>query len=549
MSDDDILKDNYNFAEGDDVFVYFNDLLYEAKCVKRRKTDYGENQYFIHYKGWKTTWDEWIDENEVLEMSYTNYGHQARLQKKFDEKRALEESKKKKKIEKPKKTISVGSLLKKRGRPRKTVTKRNSPCPLSVKNKKKPSTSLADKTLSQTNKNLQKRGQSKKAEPKSNSIDKDVKDKIKVTNDDTITKNIPSSSTMASSSEVTKNVKTYTNKAAKKITNEVIQDIRVTEPSESTNIDYSNEFQPEYEPVLKRLKTYTKNKLTDKLQVNVTDIFDDTTKNIEEPVAEKALISEPSQPVNIDLCKVSNDATTSDSVQEVTQITEPSQLIVEDDTTKENIDEEALKEEAAIRACSNIFLEFIPFSVRLGDKLHQSLILPNKIRKVMMDDWLMHNRYKKIPKFQDVHYVANIANAFIEELYKSEDDRQKQTSMMVSVKLMECFNNIVHTHVTYKSEIKNGIQFKAMTHFRKRLVDQPNTTYVFKEHIVPKKIWCYVYGPIYLLRFLVRLPYVILTNTWNVQCHIDFFINYVNKMMQFLDDNVDTYFSSIDYVE
>lgn len=63
----------------------------------------------------------------------------------------------------------------------------------------------------------------------------------------------------------------------------------------------------------------------------------------------------------------------------------------------------------------------------------------------MMDDWLMHNRYKKvhfmlyfiiiifviliawfqIPKFQDVHYVANIANAFIEELYKSEDDRQK----------------------------------------------------------------------------------------------------------------------------
>jgi len=34
--------------------------------------------------------------------------------------------------------------------------------------------------------------------------------------------------------------------------------------------------------------------------------------------------------------------------------------------------------------------------------------------------------------------------------------------MMVSVKLMECFNNIVHTHVTYKSEIKNGIQFKVM---------------------------------------------------------------------------------------
>jgi len=158
MSDDDILKDNYNFAEGDDVFVYFNDLLYEAKCMKRRKTDYGENQYFIHYKGWKTTWDEWIDENEVLEKSFTNYGHQARLQKKFDEKRALEESKKKKKIEKPKKAISDDSLLKKRGRPRKTVTTNNSPCPRSMKNKKKPTTSLAVETLSQTDKNLQKSG-------------------------------------------------------------------------------------------------------------------------------------------------------------------------------------------------------------------------------------------------------------------------------------------------------------------------------------------------------------------------------------------------------
>uniref|UniRef100_A0A2S2PRU7 MRG domain-containing protein n=2 Tax=Schizaphis graminum TaxID=13262 RepID=A0A2S2PRU7_SCHGA len=177
------------------------------------------------------------------------------------------------------------------------------------------------------------------------------------------------------------------------------------------------------------------------------------------------------------------------------------------------------------------------------------MVLPNKIRKVMMDDWLTHNKYKNILKFQDVHYVANITHAFIEELYKFEDDRQKRISMMVSVKLMECFNNMVHTHITYKSEIKNGIQFKAMSHFRNRLVDQPNITYVFKEYIVPKKIWCYVYGPMYLLRFLVRLPYIIVSTSWCVQCNMDFFINYINKMMQFLDDNVDTYFSSIDFIE
>jgi len=540
------MKDNYNFAEGDDVFVYFNDLLYEAKCMKRRKTDYGENQYFIHYKGWKTTWDEWIDENEVLEKSFTNYGHQARLQKKFDEKRALEESKKKKKNEKPKKTISVGSLMKKRGRPRKTVTKKNSPCPRSAKNNNKPTTRLAVKTSSQTNKNIQKRGQSKKAVPKSNSINKDVKGKIKTTNNDASTKSIPSTSTRASSSETKKSVKTYANKA-KKITKKVTQNIKATKPSQSTNIDYSNECQPEYEPVLKRLKTYTKNKTTEKLQDNVSNISDDATKNIEKPIAEKALISEPSQPVNIDLCNVSNDATTSNSVKLL--ITEPSRPIVEDNTTRENINEQAVKDDAAIRAVSNIYLEIVPFSTRLGDKLHQGMILPNKIRKVMVDDWLMHNRYKKLLKFQDVHYVANIVHTFTEKLYKSENDYQKYTSKMVCIKLMECFNNIIHTHITYKSEIKNGIQFKAMSHFRKRLVDQPNITYVLKEHIVPKKIWCYVYGSMYLLRFIVRLPFVVLTTSWNVECDIDFFVDYINKMLQFLEDNFETYFSSIDYVE
>jgi len=49
--------------------------------MKRRITNDGEKQYFIHYKGWKTTWDEWVDEDELLEINEINLGHQQRLKK------------------------------------------------------------------------------------------------------------------------------------------------------------------------------------------------------------------------------------------------------------------------------------------------------------------------------------------------------------------------------------------------------------------------------------------------------------------------------------
>lgn len=61
------------------MLAYFSNLLYEAKCMKRRTTIDGENQYFIHYKGWKKNWDEWVDEDELLEINDTNLDHQQRL--------------------------------------------------------------------------------------------------------------------------------------------------------------------------------------------------------------------------------------------------------------------------------------------------------------------------------------------------------------------------------------------------------------------------------------------------------------------------------------
>jgi len=62
------------------VLAYDRGLLYEAKVLNRRKTDIDGNiSYFIHFKGFKSKWDEWNDYDEVLEISDTNLEHKKRL--------------------------------------------------------------------------------------------------------------------------------------------------------------------------------------------------------------------------------------------------------------------------------------------------------------------------------------------------------------------------------------------------------------------------------------------------------------------------------------
>ncbi|CAH1732720.1 uncharacterized protein LOC114132806 [Aphis gossypii] len=512
------MEDIYNFAQGDNVLAYFQNLLYEAKCMKRRLTDDGEKQYFIHYKGWKTTWDEWVDEDELLEINEINLGHQQRLKQNFEKsKKELEKIKRgRKKTEKPNEKISLPSPSKPRGRPKKTVID-------SEKNKRK-----------HTDKNLQKRGQSEKAvnKPKSNIVDREVKNKIKPVSDDTITEITLSSSTMGNSIETTKNVKTYTNKT-KKLTNEVIQNISIIEPSTSMDIDYSNEFQLEYEPVPKRPKTYSKDKTTEEIKMIASNVSDDPTENISIQFARQASISEPAKTLPVKTL----------ATNFFTEPRVPSTLF-----TNREMDVEKILREQSLRTAAHTYLKIIPFPMRLSEKLPNGVKLPDKLKKVLINDLEIQNQCNKLLKFHDDHYVAKVAYTFIES-HNFPDDLHRKSSIILCTKLMNYFNSIVHTHISYQNEIKNGIQLKGMSHFKKRLAEQPNMTYVFKQHIVPKKIWCYVYGPIFLLRFLVRLPFFILKTSWNPECDLDFFVQFIDNMMQFLDDNIDTYFSAVDYME
>lgn len=67
------------FLSGDSLLCYHGPMLYEAKCLKRRKTSDGKAQYFIHYKGWNSKWEEWVDDDRVLAVNAVNMNKMASL--------------------------------------------------------------------------------------------------------------------------------------------------------------------------------------------------------------------------------------------------------------------------------------------------------------------------------------------------------------------------------------------------------------------------------------------------------------------------------------
>lgn len=51
-----------------------------ATITKRKISDYGEIEYYVHYKGFKRSWDEWVDSDEVLAINEINLAHKERLE-------------------------------------------------------------------------------------------------------------------------------------------------------------------------------------------------------------------------------------------------------------------------------------------------------------------------------------------------------------------------------------------------------------------------------------------------------------------------------------
>ena len=77
-------KEEFVFEKEEKVLCFHGPLLYEAKILDREYKALVEGEetgphYFVHYKGWKQTWDEWVPETRALKYAqlffYMVYGN------------------------------------------------------------------------------------------------------------------------------------------------------------------------------------------------------------------------------------------------------------------------------------------------------------------------------------------------------------------------------------------------------------------------------------------------------------------------------------------
>ncbi|XP_065205196.1 mortality factor 4-like protein 1 [Planococcus citri] len=81
MTSKDDNKKKFRFQEGEKVLCFHGPLIYEAKCLKTRRNDAGICEYYIHYAGWKKSWDEWMTDLRILKYNEQNLTRQRELTK------------------------------------------------------------------------------------------------------------------------------------------------------------------------------------------------------------------------------------------------------------------------------------------------------------------------------------------------------------------------------------------------------------------------------------------------------------------------------------
>ena len=64
-------EDQIRFSEGEKILCFSGPLIYEAKILKV-ETDDKKTKYLIHYHGWNKSWDEWVDEAQILKHTELN---------------------------------------------------------------------------------------------------------------------------------------------------------------------------------------------------------------------------------------------------------------------------------------------------------------------------------------------------------------------------------------------------------------------------------------------------------------------------------------------
>lgn len=61
------------FSKDERVLCFHMEMLYEAKILDVMANENGEGwQYKIHYKGWKSSWDDWVPQDRVRKFTDEN---------------------------------------------------------------------------------------------------------------------------------------------------------------------------------------------------------------------------------------------------------------------------------------------------------------------------------------------------------------------------------------------------------------------------------------------------------------------------------------------
>ncbi|CAF1047897.1 unnamed protein product [Adineta ricciae] len=82
--DNELSSTKYRFKKNEIMLCYHGVLLYEVKCVdhKMKENDSGNfhrPSYLVHYCGWSSKWDEWVDEARLVKMDEAGLKKQAEL--------------------------------------------------------------------------------------------------------------------------------------------------------------------------------------------------------------------------------------------------------------------------------------------------------------------------------------------------------------------------------------------------------------------------------------------------------------------------------------
>ncbi|RUS21622.1 LOW QUALITY PROTEIN: MRG-domain-containing protein [Jimgerdemannia flammicorona] len=81
------------FKDDERILCFHGPLLYEAKVLKGEYWDSKDAEgeegphYFVHYKGWKQTWDEWVPESRALKWTEANLAKQQQLKELHSQKK------------------------------------------------------------------------------------------------------------------------------------------------------------------------------------------------------------------------------------------------------------------------------------------------------------------------------------------------------------------------------------------------------------------------------------------------------------------------------